>query len=83
MPGPTYETPAEIEFLRRSGATVVGMSVVPEALAAAALGMRFAGLFCVTNLVDETAVDHLDVTATAERFAGRLGELLQAMLPKL
>jgi purine-nucleoside phosphorylase len=83
MSGPSYETPAEIEFLRRSGATVVGMSVVPEALTAAALGMRFAGLFCVTNLVDEASVDHMDVTATAERFAARLGDLLMAMLPKL
>ena len=83
MSGPTYETPAEIEFLRRSGATVVGMSVVPEALTAAALGMRFGGLFCVTNLVDDSTVDHRDVTATAERFAARLGDLLMAMLPKL
>ena len=83
MPGPTYETRAEIEFLRRSGATVVGMSVVPEALTAAALGMRFAGLFCVTNSVDDASVDHRDVTETAERFAARLGDLLMGMIPKL
>lgn len=83
MPGPTYETPAEIDLLRRAGATVVGMSVVPEAAAAAALGLRFAGLFCVTNVVGAGPVDHLDVTRTAGAFAERLGELLEMMLPKI
>ena len=83
MPGPSYETPTEIEFLRRAGATVVGMSVVPEAVAAAALGMRFGALCCVTNVVGVEPVDHLDVTRVADRFAGRLGELLGSMLPKL
>ena len=83
MPGPSYETPTEIEFLRRAGATVVGMSVVPEAVAAAALGMRFGALFCVTNVVGVEPVDHLDVTRVAGRFGTRLGDLLEAMLPKL
>jgi purine-nucleoside phosphorylase len=83
MPGPSYETPTEIEFLRRAGATVVGMSVVPEAIAAAALGMRFGALFCVTNVVGVEPVHHLEVTRVADRFAGRLGELLGSMLPKL
>ena len=83
MPGPTYETPAEIEVLRRAGATVVGMSLVPEALAAAALGMRFAAMLCVTNVVGAGRVEHEDVTEVAGRFAARLGELLAAMLPKI
>lgn len=83
MPGPSYETPTEIEFLKRAGASVVGMSVVPEAVASAALGMRFAGLFCVTNVVGVEPVDHGDVTAVAGAFARRLGELLGMMLPKL
>ena len=82
MPGPTYETPAELEFLRRSGATVVGMSMVPEATVAAALGMRCLGLFCVTNVVGE-AVDHHEVTDVAGRFAGRLGDLLARLLPEI
>ena len=47
--GPAYETPAETEMLRRMGATVVGMSTVPEAVAARALGMRVLGLSFVTN----------------------------------
>jgi len=83
MPGPSYETPTEIEFLRRAGASVVGMSVVPEAVAAAALGLRFGALCCVTNVVGVEPVHHLDVTREADRFAGRLGELLGSMLPKL
>lgn len=83
MPGPSYETPTEIEFLHRAGATVVGMSTVPEAIAAAALGLRFVGLFCVTNVVGVEPVEHRDVTETAGRFAERLGELLTMMLPKL
>jgi purine-nucleoside phosphorylase len=82
MPGPTYETPSELEFLRRSGATVVGMSVVPEATVAAALGMRCLGLFCVTNVVG-AAVDHREVTDVAGRFAGRLGDLLARLLPEI
>jgi purine-nucleoside phosphorylase len=82
MPGPTYETPAEIEFLRRSGATVVGMSIVPEATVAAALGMRCLGLFCVTNVVG-VEVDHHEVTDVAGRFAGRLGELLVRLLVEI
>lgn len=80
MPGPTYETPAEIANLRGAGATVVGMSVVPEATVAAAAGMRFLGLFCVTNVVG-AAVDHHEVTDVAGAFAERLGELLARLLP--
>jgi purine-nucleoside phosphorylase len=80
MSGPSYETPAEIAFLRRSGATVVGMSVVPEALAAAALGLRCVGLFCVTNQVGGR-VTHAEVTEVAGAFAPRMGRLLERLLP--
>ncbi len=79
MPGPTYETPAEIEFLRRSGATVVGMSVVPEACAAAALRMRCLGLYCVTNKVGGE-VSHTEVTEVATAFAPRLRRVLERVL---
>jgi purine-nucleoside phosphorylase len=82
MPGPTYETQAENEFLRRAGATVVGMSVVPEATVAAALGMRCLGLFCVTNVIG-AGVAHREVTEVAEEFAGRLGELLVRLVPEI
>jgi purine-nucleoside phosphorylase len=82
MPGPTYETPAEVRFLRGSGATVVGMSVVPEVCAARALGLRCLGLFCVTNRVG-VAVDHDEVTTVASTFAGHLGRLLERLLPEV
>jgi purine-nucleoside phosphorylase len=81
-PGPAYETPAEVAFLRGAGATVVGMSVVPEAMAAAALGLRFAGLFCVTNKVGE-AVSHTEVTEVATAFAPRLAEVLRRVVQTL
>jgi len=82
MPGPNYETPAEIEALRRSGGTVVGMSVVPEATAARALGMRVLGLFSVTNLAGGPAT-HEEVLAMADEAARATSELLRAMLPHL
>jgi purine-nucleoside phosphorylase len=80
MPGPTYETPAEVAFLRKAGATVVGMSVVPEVVAAAALGLRCLGLYCVTNKVG-AGVRHDEVTEVARGFAPRLGRILKRVLP--
>src|SRR5439155_11121419 len=50
LPGPSYETPAETEFLLRAGADAVGMSTVPEAVAAVALGMKVAAISCITNV---------------------------------
>jgi purine-nucleoside phosphorylase len=82
MPGPTYETPAEVEFIRRAGGDVVGMSVVPEACTAAAFGMRCLGLYCVTNKVG-IHVSHLDVTRVATAFAVRLREVLRRVLPAI
>jgi purine-nucleoside phosphorylase len=82
MPGPSYETPAEIEMLRRSGGTVVGMSVVPESVAARALGMRVVGLFSVTNLAGEPS-SHDEVLATADEAARAMGRLLRDLLPRL
>ncbi|MGH2740184.1 MAG: purine-nucleoside phosphorylase [Actinomycetota bacterium] len=79
MSGPTYETPAEVEFLRRAGASVVGMSMVPEATAATALGLRCLGLCCVTNVVGGS-VTHEDVTSVASAFAVPFGALLEQVL---
>jgi purine-nucleoside phosphorylase len=81
MPGPAYETPAEIEFLRRSGADVVGMSVVPEAVPARALGMRILGLFFVTNRVG-VEVRHEDVVKASHRMAGAIGAVIHDVLSK-
>lgn len=81
MPGPTYETPAEIEFLRRAGASVVGMSIVPEAVPARALGMRVLGLFFVTNAVG-VEVTHEEVVAASGAVAGAIGLLVADVLAK-
>ena len=80
--GPTYETPAEIEYLRRAGATVVGMSVVPEVSAAAALGLRFVGLYCVTNPAGP-GTTHVEVEEVATAFAGKLAGVLEQVLTKI
>jgi len=82
LPGPTYETPAEVDFLRRAGADVVGMSVVPEACAAAALGLRCLGLYCVTNKVG-APVSHHEVEHVASAFAPALGRVLERVLPTI
>lgn len=82
MPGPSYETPAEIEMLRRSGGTVVGMSVVPESTAARALGMRVLGLFSVTNLAGDPAT-HEEVLEMADLAAASTRQILRELLPHL
>lgn len=81
MAGPNYETPAEIAVLRRAGASVVGMSVVPEALPARALGMRVLGLFFVTNLVGEH-VSHEDVVRASDAAAAAVGRVIAGVLSK-
>ena len=82
VPGPSYETPAEAEFLRRAGGTVVGMSVVPEAVPARALGMRVVGLFAVANAVG-AHTSHAEVVRASGAAADALGRLLEAMLPEM
>jgi purine-nucleoside phosphorylase len=72
MAGPSYETPAETEMLRRLGATVVGMSTVPEAVAARALGMRVLGLSFVTNAAGG-AVSHEEVLLASKTAAEAIG----------
>ena len=79
--GPTFETPAEAEFLRRSGATVVGMSMVPEAVAAHALGMTVLGIATVANKAG-AAVDHQEVLEEGGRAAVAAGKLLAAILSR-
>lgn len=79
MMGPMYETPAEIGFLRTIGADVVGMSVVPEAVPARALGMRLLGLFFVTNVVG-AKVEHEDVVRVSDRMAGTVGAVIEDVL---
>jgi purine-nucleoside phosphorylase len=80
--GPTYETPAEIDFMRRAGGTVVGMSVVPEAVPARALGMKVLGLFSVTNATG-VHVSHVDVVRIGSEVGMLIGRLLERLLPQV
>lgn len=81
--GPTYETPAEVEMARRMGAGVVGMSTVPEAVWAKYLGLDVAAWGRVANPaagLGETALDHGDILAEAEKASGEAGQILEATL---
>jgi purine-nucleoside phosphorylase len=89
--GPTYETPAEVRMLATLGADAVGMSTVPEVIVARALGMRVAGVSCITNLAAGLSLhplSHAEVIETTaivaerfenlvERFVGVIGGSIQ------
>jgi purine-nucleoside phosphorylase len=84
LPGPHYETPAEIRMLRAAGADMVGMSTALEAIAARHLGAEVLGVSLVTNpaagLTDQP-LDHREVLSAAHASAARIGELLSGLLP--
>ncbi len=86
LPGPHYETPAEIAMLRTLGADLVGMSTVLEAIAARHLGAEVLAISLVTNLaagLAEGGLDHGDVVAAGAEAAGRMGALLASILPEV
>jgi purine-nucleoside phosphorylase len=86
LPGPNYETPAEIRYLRAIGADLVGMSTVPETIAANHMGIEVLGISCVTNFaagVIEQKLDHKEVLEVGERMKGTFVDLLRRVLPQL
>ena len=86
LPGPSYETPAEIRYLKAIGADLVGMSTVPETIAATHMGLKVLGISCVTNMaagVTEKKLDHREVLEIGERAKDSIIDLLRRTLPRL
>ena len=84
MNGPSYESPAEVRMARAMGADAVGMSTVPEVIAAAHMGLPVCGISCITNLaagISPQALTHEEVMEVARAVEGKFLALLRAFLP--
>jgi purine-nucleoside phosphorylase len=86
LAGPSYETPAEIRYLRTIGADLVGMSTVPEAIAARHMGIELLAISCVTNMAAGTTdqpLNHEEVLEVGRRVMGQFVALLRTVLPRM
>ena len=86
LPGPSYETPAEIEMLARLGADMVGMSTVPEVIAANFIGLEVLGISCITNMaagILDQPLNHSEVMETGLKASERFSHLLLHVLDRL
>jgi purine-nucleoside phosphorylase len=84
--GPSYETPAEIRAFRTMGATLVGMSTVPETIVARHMGIDVLGLSCVTNLaagMSAAPLNHQEVFDAGRQVEDRLAKLLERLAPRI
>jgi purine-nucleoside phosphorylase len=86
LSGPSYETPAEIRYLATIGADLVGMSTVPEVIAARHMGLQVLGISCVTNMaagILDQPLNHEEVLATGARVKDQFIALLRAVIPHI
>jgi purine-nucleoside phosphorylase len=86
MAGPSYESPAEIRYLRTIGADLVGMSTAPEAIMAAHMGIRVLAISCVTNMaagILDQPLNHEEVLETGRRVQGQFLALLESVIPQI
>ena len=86
LAGPSYETPAEIRYLRTIGADLVGMSTVPEVIVARHMGLEVMAISCVTNMaagMSPGELNHEEVLETGERVRGTFLAMLKAVLPRI
>jgi purine-nucleoside phosphorylase len=84
--GPSYETPAEIRYLRTIGADLVGMSTVAEVIAARHMGLNVLAISCVTNMaagILDQPINHEEVLETGKRVQKQFEALLRAVLPRI
>lgn len=86
LAGPSYETPAEIRYLRSIGADLVGMSTVPEVIVARHMGLKVLAISCVTNMaagLSNQTINHEEVLETGRRVRGKFLALLGAVIPRM
>ena len=84
--GPSYETPEEVRMARKMGAQAVGMSTVPECIAAVHCGMEVLGISCITNAaagVKDQSLSHQDIIAVTQRVKGDFTRLIDGICQKI